>query len=73
MARMKFLRDWKKIVLCGSLLLQNWGTTLLLSARDFRFFIVSFFIFASIMLIILGDNNKGNSEEESEKTLLLKK
>ena len=69
MARMKFLRDWKKIVLCGSLLLHNLGTTLLLSARDFRFFIVSFFIFASIMLIILGDNNKGNSEDKSEKII----
>ncbi len=73
MAKMKFSKHWKKILLCIPLLIHNWGTMLLLSGIDFRFFIVSFFIFASIMLIILGDNNKGNSEEESEKTLLLKK
>lgn len=65
LARMKFLRDWKKIVLCGSLLLHNWGTTLLLSARDFRFFIVSFFIFPSVLLLIFREE-KVTSEKESK-------
>ena len=52
LARMKFAEDWKKMLLCIPLLLHNWGTMLLLTGIDFRFFIVSFFIFPCIVLII---------------------
>lgn len=68
MAKMKFSKHWKKILLCIPLLIHNWGTMLLLSGIDFRFFIVSFFIFTSIILIILRED-KSNSTEESEKII----
>ena len=52
LARMKFAKHWKKMLLCIPLLLHNWGTMLLLTGIDFRFFIVSFFIFPCILVLL---------------------
>ncbi len=65
MAKMKFSKHWKKILLCIPLLIHNWGTMLLLSGIDFRFFIVSFFIFPSVLLLIFREE-KVTSEKESK-------
>ena len=56
-AKMKFKTDWKKMLLCIPLVIHNLGTMLLLSGIDFRFFIVSFFVFPSILLIMLKQND----------------
>ncbi|MBQ7522799.1 MAG: hypothetical protein IJU14_08000, partial [Clostridia bacterium] len=55
LARMKFSKHWKKMLLCIPLLLHNWGTMLLLTGIDFRFFIVSFFIFPCILVLLFKD------------------
>ncbi len=57
MARMKFTKDWRKMLLCIPLLLYNWGTMLLLTGIDFRFFIVSFFVFPAVVLIMFKETS----------------
>ena len=57
MARMKFTKDWRKMLLCIPLLLHNWGTMLLLTGIDFRFFIVSFFVFPAVVLIMFKETS----------------
>ena len=57
LAKMKFKTDWKKMLLCIPLVVHNLGTMLFLSGIDFRFFIVSFFVFPSILLIMLKQND----------------
>ena len=57
MAKMKFTKDWRKMLLCIPLLLYNWGTMLLLTGIDFRFFIVSFFVFPAVVLIMFKETS----------------
>lgn len=46
--------DWKKIILCSPTLIYNFGTMLLLSGNDFRFFYLGFPILPIILMILYG-------------------
>ena len=47
--------DWKKLWFCFALLLHNWGTMLLLTGPDFRFFYITFPMSAVIVFLMLND------------------
>ena len=46
--------DWKRIFLCIPIFTYNFGTMLLLSGRDVRFFYVSFLVCPLVILILCG-------------------
>lgn len=52
--RLSKLSDWKTILFCISLLTHNWGTMLLLTGPDFRFFYLTFPISTVIVFVMLN-------------------
>lgn len=54
--------DWKRILLCVPVFTYNFGTMLLLSGPDVRFFYVSFLV-CPLVVLIMGMNRKQRQEE----------
>lgn len=52
---LKCKNDWKKIGLCIPIFIYNFGTMLMLSGQDLRFFYVSFLVCPMVFLIILKE------------------
>lgn len=50
--------NWKKISFCLPILIYNFGTMLLLSGEDFRFFYLSFPIFPILFLILYDEKSE---------------
>lgn len=59
LGRCSFFRksDWKKILLCIPILIYDFGTMLLLTGLDLRFFFVSFLVCPIVILIALDEQN----------------
>ena len=62
--RLNVFEDWKRIFLAFPILAYDFGTMLLLSGHDARFFLVSFWICPLTVLIMLG-KTAANGEQRS--------
>lgn len=58
--------DWKKALFGISILLYNFGTMLLLSGNDFRFFYLTFPICPIILMILFGEMKEERKVQEGE-------
>lgn len=68
--RFRVKNDWKRILFALPLLIYNFGTMLLLSGNDFRYFYLAFPICPVIILILFGDVvEKPEGEECTEQSL----
>lgn len=60
-------RTWKRSFLCIPLLVYNFGTMLLLTGNDIRFFCLNFMIWPVILLILARDENPDIQSQLIEK------
>lgn len=59
--------DWKKILFALSILFYNFGTMLMLSGNEFRYFYLNYPLCPILLLILFGEKAAGWEEEEIEK------
>lgn len=64
-------KDWNKITLALPLLCYNFGTMLLMTWSDFRFFYINFPVFPVILMILFGKKTQENAEESEETAISL--
>ena len=63
LARLDFgkLNDWKRLCFTFPMLVHNFGTMLLLSGNDFRYFYFSYLVLPLVLLVLLRDNSEAHS------------
>lgn len=64
-------KDWNKITLALPLLCYNFGTMLLMTWSDFRFFYINFPVFPVILMILFGKKTQESAEESEEAAVSL--
>ena len=62
--------DWKKALFGISILLYNFGTMLLLSGNDFRFFYLAFPVCPVILMILFGEMKEESKLQEGEPKII---
>lgn len=67
--RFRVKNDWKKILFALPLLIYNFGSMLLLSGNDFRYFYFSFPIVPMVILILFGGETKKSERKGNKKSI----